>query len=425
MKHPKFTIPLHGLVFIFILLLSACATPTHEPLGRADEALVDIAEDENLPFDPTTFDPTDLFPPVGTPPSISSGHEGGQSFRAATWNLKTWFNGKENQLFTLTSAAGRSGIDTLFHTLNQFGIDIIALQEVYATPANFQVPAGLTGRYDIHHGQVIFAKAGRSELCPIVWDKNLMTCTGNGGGLNPGEWTSGISSAGRDVHWVHCTITANPSANFYFGCAHFSPKTAARDNIQDFFNNLANRGKRPSITGAGGPGGAGLVDSGAAAVPGKELRDNFIMGLDANSHPEGHYGTSAWRAHRDTFNTAVGATPSNEGQQLVPFSLPTHVHPADMGVPANRPFSKIYKRGAGIYVTKKDNKRTIDDLISAVRTPVERIPNTKQILPVLQLAPLPVQNSYNGVPPPPNPQLFWGQYEAFSDHLPISEDYRF
>jgi hypothetical protein len=99
-----------------------------------------------------------------------------------------------------------------------------------------------------------------------------------------------------------------------------------------------------------------------------------------------------------------------------------------MGVPANKPFTKIYKRGNTIKVTKNDNKRTIDDLISSTHSPVERIANTKQVLPIEKIALPAFQVQFQGNPAagiPPNTTPFWFAYDEFSDHLPISEDFNY
>jgi hypothetical protein len=400
------------LLFIVLLtlLVGSCQNvPVDGEVGlpreNGETQVVDPDEDENLPFDNTPFSLSDLVVTPPPPPVAVTHSDNSKSFRAATWNLKTWFDGKANQVFAIS---GKSGIDTLFDSLDRFGIDIIALQEVYASSQNFQIPPAQLGQYNIDHGQIIFSGTSRNELCPIVWNRLIMKCTPQGGGLTPGQWSSG----GRDIHWVHCTMTSNQSAQFYFGCAHFSPRVAARDNIKDFFVNLVDRNKRPAIT----------------SVANGNFRDNFILGLDANSHPNGHYGSTSWEVARTDFNKAVGSTPANETQQLVPFSKPSHAHAADMGVPANKPFTKIYKRGNTIKVTRNDSKRTIDDLISSTRSPVERIANTKQVLPVEKIALPSFQNQLQGNPATgtaPDTAPFWLAYDEFSDHLPISEDFNY
>ncbi len=286
---------------------------------------------------------------------------------AATWNLRQ---------FTPTKAGSTPppmpGATTMkgavFAILEHFGVDIAALQESYhrgGTDPFASVPTG----WAVIPGPQIFSST--DEYCPIVYQPDDLTCTPV---QNLGRW----NSAQRGINWVTCTADADPppKETFFFGCAHFAYHYGKlKTNIRDFFEHLQQAGPGPTVNATS--------------------RDNFILGLDANSNGTNGRLVRTWqRGVRE-----LAALNANNGPQIA-------MEPLNNTGPS---FTK-FRRFRGAFVTSSRNP-VLDELLWHLRRaqPLTYRDGTKRVLNVQTLW--------------ASPLGFFASYYPLSDHLPVAADF--
>lgn len=307
------------------------------------------------------------------------------SFTAATWNLHTLTSNTRNKPVTVFNVVNKARGDAVFDLLDNFSIEIAALQEVYllkgeTVATNFPINKKGANGFTVLPGRAIRPYRGstKREYCPIVYKENLFNCTTE---------HTGWQSEYRAVHWARCKMDAFPTKKFYFGCGHFDTDTSKNSgthgsklfsNIYSFFVNLTKKKKRPTIG----------IHKGLK-------KDSFIFGVDANAHYHGknkNYWTDSynrWLRH----NTLKKKPPV----QRIIFENPDK--------PSGVKGSKIYKKTNGSIEWSSDG--VIDMLFHSLNVRVDGIGHIgpKEVINV--------------------PQANLPAYYVFSDHLAIKDEFSY
>ena len=367
------------VILISFTFLSSCSLFSDIAWYPAPKPIpVEQEEDEtNIILDPD--DPGIILGKEITPQIPPIAKLTGQKFRSLTFNLHLWNKAKQQETTELIKKAGvaQKFDSAIFEMFQQWGADVIALQEVYKSLAVGSVPfKSSEGNYRTLYGKPIFTtKAGKKEYCLIIYNDKKMDCKSQAT-----QW-----DIGRKIHWAECTLKPNPpKKSFYFGCAHFSPsgsKLAA--NIKKFFETLY-LNMAPVVNGA--------------------KKDNFIIGGDYNSF---YYGLQSrrWQSAETQFDNKTPKPEKLSFEQIKPDKK-------------GGGFTKIHKRKKGtdfeIKIAKNKNKRIIDDLFWQLKPTIKYINGSKRIVPVTELKTATMTW-----------EKFWKLYYKVSDHLPVKADFSY
>jgi len=348
-------------------------------------------EDDNIPLDePSAIIDEELEFGMSNPTEDNPNKIYGEEidkiknqFRAATLNGFQLTNTTKNNLVQMKppgvgAAKGVKKNQAILEFLAMSGVHIAAIQEVYSKKAT--IPLESKAGYKVIKGAPIVTnikKIGtdfQSEYCPIAYRPSIFKCD------------SERTDTDARIHWASCDIKGT-TITFYFGCGHFSTKRRTLDsNITHMYERLD---EKKTATEHFHP-----------RVPKAGKRDNFILGLDANSSPTGHQ-KSKWKKTDDN-NKAKGT--ANLDKVVMP-PLP------------NGAVTKIYKKGKGnaakIKVTKNKAKQQIDFLIHSLTKEIKYVPLSMQVLNVRL-----INTGLNG-------QAFWKEYYKLSDHLPVKADFTY